>query len=196
MKRGLTALLAFSVAAAAAWWAYGYSRDWRYAHQPLEVEEVEAPTFSIEIPKGWERPDYSDPREDASEFTTSASTATSDEGDPYFVQGRLSITDYGEKDTVDSVMADWRKDEKRQGRISPARLGKTEAKTWTTSLPFFEIVGEARTFVFRGTNGHVYSGYYQLSRPGPFRMRQDYVFARILASMKFRDDSMPGGAAR
>jgi hypothetical protein len=183
------ALVAFTLGA---WWAYDYALDWRYAHQPFEVERVDAPTFTVEIPKGWNRPNYADPRESKNMFQTS--TNSKDEGDPYFVLSTLSVEDYGESATVESVMAGWRKDGERQGRVSRVRLGDIETETWTTALPFVDISGKARTFVFRGTNGHIYSGFYMLSGGG-FRMRQDYVFGRILASMKFRDAPQSRGAA-
>lgn len=194
MKRKIPIIFGLVAASLTAWWGYDYSLDWGYAHQSYLVEKVDAPTFTVEIPKGWRRPDYRDPRESQTDFSASSSTSTADEGDPYFVRGRLSIEDYGEKTTVEAVMAQWRKDVEREGRVSRARLGEIEAKTWTTMLPFVDISGEARTFVFRGTNGHIYSGYYMLSY-GSYRMRQDYVFGRILASMKFRDAPQPRGAA-
>jgi hypothetical protein len=190
MKKSILAVLGVLSIALAAWWLYDYAHARRYAHQPYEVEEFDTPTFTVAIPRGWRRPNYADPRESTKHFMTS--TFSKDEGNPYFVLGTLGINDEGTAKTVDAVIGEWRKDGDHEGRISTTRIGGVEAFTWTTVLPFVEFAGSGRTYVFKGTNGHVYSAYYMLSG-GAYRMRQDYVYGRILASMKFHEERAPKG---
>lgn len=154
----------------------------RYPRPTYEVESVDAVTYAVQIPKGWRKTDFSDRRESTLEFTTS--TTSIDRNDPYFVLGALDIEDHGPT-SVEAVVAEWRRGQ-GNSEVAKKRLGEIETLTWTSELPMVELSGEARTFVFRGENGRVYSAHYQLaSERGP-RARQDYVFGRILASMKFK----------
>ncbi len=181
----MTRILRGGLALAAVGFALGGARcvsDRRYARPDYEVEVVDARTYTVSIPKGWHRPDYSNPRESKTGFTIS--TFAQDIGDPYFVYGTLAIEDCGTQ-TVENVAADWRKGQPN-GPVATARLGVIEASTWSSELPMGELTGEARTFVFRAPNGHTYSAHYQLAPRGRHRMRQDHVFGRILASMKFK----------
>lgn len=183
MKRYWGWGVALVAAVFAAWWIMVYISDFRYSRRDCEVEEVAGPAFTVLIPKGWRRPDYSNPRESKTGFSTSSSVR---EGEgACFVYGSMNIEDEGASVKVESVLADWRKDD-GDGRLSKTKIGAIDAWTWTSRLSFVELVGEARTFVFRGANGHVYSAHYPLAARGGYRMRQDYVFGRILASMKFK----------
>lgn len=185
MKRTIIGFVALIVVCLAAWQGVVNIQFWRYAHRSYVTEEFDTPTFTVQIPKGWEKPDYANPRESKALFAT-GSTAR-DEQDADFVYSRLEIDDHGDQVTVDSVMADWRKDATRVSRTSRTRLGGIDAWTWKNNLAFADMVGESRTFVFRGTNGHVYSSDYALPRATPYRMRQDYVFRRMLSSLKFHE---------
>lgn len=182
MKRALGWTAAVVSGLLLLWLAAEYVNVRRYARPNYEVEDVDAMTYAIQIPKGWRRTDFSNPRESPREFTTS--TTSSDRSDPNFVLGSLDIEDHGAK-VVEAVVTEWRRGQ-GNSEVAKKRLGEIEALTWTSQLPMVEVSGEARTFVFRGGNGHVYSAHYQLaSERGP-RARQDYVFGRILASMKFK----------
>lgn len=185
MRKIFLSIFAIGAGLLAAWWAIDGARAWRYAHQPFEVEEADAPTFSIAIPKGWRRPNYANPREDEAYFSTSASTSTLNDESPYFVFGPLSITDEGKDATADHVVAEWRK-QGTAGTIQRVKFGSVEAQTWTDIVGGIDVAGESRTSVFAAPNGHLYSAYY-MRAPGASGMRQDYVFGRVLASMKFHE---------
>lgn len=174
---GVLALLGLS-----AWMLAGYRADRSYARREYEVEAVDAPSFRVEIPKGWRRPDYAASWESKTGFSTSSPIR--EPGSEYFVYGSLSIQDEG-TGSIESVLAAWRKDED-DGKVSQAKLGELDALTWTSTLSFIDFAGEARTYVFLAPNGHIYSAHYQLTPRGALRMRQDYVFGRILASLKFK----------
>ncbi len=165
----------------AGWWLSQYRSDWNFARGDYELVEVDGPTFTVLIPKGWRKPDYANPRESKKGFTTSSSES----GGSLRVEGALSIEDEGAGAKIEAVLADWRKDE-GNGSLNVTKIAGNEAWTWRSTLSFVDISGEARTFVFRGSNGHVYSAHYQLAQKGRERMRQEYVFGRILASMKFK----------
>ncbi len=182
MTRNLRWGLALAAAGLAAWGISRYLADQRYSRPDYDVEVVETDTFAVGIPKGWRRPDYKNPRESRTGFTTSSSAQ--DDGDPYFVYGALAIEDNGSQ-SVESVIADWRKGQPNSS-VRSSRLGNIEASTWTSQLTMGELAGEDRTFVFKAPNGHVYSAHYPLAPRGRHRMRQDYVFGRILAGMKYR----------
>lgn len=169
------------VVALAAWRTSIYFSERSYARMDYEVEEANGRSFTVQIPKGWSKPDYSNPRESKTGFTTSSPGRDG----THFVQGTLSIEDEGNGAKIESVLADWRKDE-GNGRLSATKIAGNEAWTWQSTLALIDVVGESRTFVFRGGNGHVYSAHYQLAQKGRYRLRQDYVFGRILASMKFK----------
>lgn len=125
---------------------------------------------------------------------TGASTATFDESDPYFIKGNLSINDEGKNTSVEKVLAEWRKDG-TPGPIHRVQFAGVEAQTWTDVMGFVDISGRVRAYVFAGPNGHTYSASY-LCAIGKFGERQDYVFGRILASLKFHEDRDLGGPAR
>lgn len=182
MKRVFGWAVGVATVALIIWVATEYTKGHRYARPDYDVEEVDAVSFTVQIPRGWRRTNYSDPRESPLEFT--ASTSASDPASPYFVFGTLDVEDHGSK-SVEAVTETWRKGQPNSP-VSRVKLGPLEADTWTSQLPMAELAGEARTFVYRGANGHVYSAHYQLAAPGGHRSRQDYVFGRILASIKFK----------
>jgi hypothetical protein len=155
--------------------------DRRFVRRAYEVESVEAPTFTVEIPKGWSRPDYSKSWESRKVFAVS--TQAAEPSDPLFVFGTLSITDEGPRSEAD-VIAEWRKGQPNS-EIGRVKLGELEAAEWRSELPMADLVGEARTLVFRASNGRVYGAHYQRAR-GRDGLRQDYVFGRVIASMKFK----------
>lgn len=182
MTRYLRWGLALAAAGLVVWGIARYLADQRYSRPDYDIEVVDTDTYTVSIPKGWRRPDYKNPRESRTGFTTS--TSAQDAGDPYFVYGALAIEDNGSQ-SVESVIADWRKGQPNSS-VRSSRLGDIEASTWTSQLPTGELTGEDRTFVFMAANGHVYVAHYQLAPRGGYRMRQDYVFGRVLASLKFK----------
>lgn len=190
MKKIIAAAIGLILTAAAIWFFAGWVSERNYALRPLETEEFSAPTFTVQIPKGWERPDYSDPRESRIRFTTSPTSR--DKEDPYFVYGHLTIADEG-LESVEAVVDEWRKGGDYEGPISKVKLGSIDAVGWTGVQGFVEVSGDDRTFVFAGTNGRTYSAHYLMARPGRYRKRQEFVFQRIIASMKFKPavDAVP-----
>lgn len=182
MKRTMRWAAVLALLGLCGWLLAGYRADLNYSRREYEVETVDAPSFKVDIPRGWRRPDYAASWESKTEFSTSSPIR--ERRSEYFVYGSLSIRDEG-AGSIESVLADWRKD-KDDGKVSKTKLGGLDALTWTSTLSFIDFAGEARTYVFRAPNGHVYSAHYQLTPRGAYRMRQDYVFGRILASMKFK----------
>lgn len=182
MMRILRVGAALAAAGLVVWGIARYASDRRYARPVYESETVEAASYTLSIPKGWRKTDFKNPRESKTGFSTS--TSANDAGDPYFVYGALSIEDYGTR-PLESVVADWRKGQPNSAVVQ-SRLGDLEASGWTSELLMGELAGEARTFVFTAPNGHTYGAHYQLAQRGRHRMRQDYVFGRLLASMKFK----------
>lgn len=185
MKKTLGKLAGVATAGFIIWTMVNSISDRRFARRPYETEEAISPAFTVVIPKGWEKSDYTNPRESPEIFMTS--TSSNDRDDPYFVYGTLSIEDHGSK-TPGVLVEEWRKGHP-VGPVSRIKLGAIEADTWVNQLPLTEVVVESRTFVFVGANGHTYDAHYQIGRGGKYRLRQDYVFQRIIASMKFKPEA-------